>query len=174
MSALQTMFRGSFLFGLPDTEVDQALLWFPNISSVRRKGPSGDNLFPSWSWAGSVGPVYYSTIFAHSCVKWKDAVTKHFLTSDEFRRPDSKRGNSRWYRKTLGGFICCRGSTSGRYPNFYETGHTGMLFLHPVGFLCERQKKPIFLRDTGCLTFRALSCSFSSPTNAPTRVLALS
>ncbi|KAF2188338.1 HET-domain-containing protein, partial [Zopfia rhizophila CBS 207.26] len=56
LSYLEMSFQGfEFLYGLPDTELDQALLWYPKSDQHRRQSRNGDNLFPSWSWAGWVG-----------------------------------------------------------------------------------------------------------------------
>ncbi|OCL10386.1 HET-domain-containing protein, partial [Glonium stellatum] len=50
MAHLETSFRGLFLFGLPDKELDQALLWYPTSCSHPRQSRDGKRLFPSWSW----------------------------------------------------------------------------------------------------------------------------
>ena len=56
------MFRGEFLHGLPDNELDSALLWCPTGSSERRiDARTGEPLFPSWSWLGWIG---------HACFPW--------------------------------------------------------------------------------------------------------
>ena len=52
-SLLQPAFKGHFVFGLPETELDIALLWQPNSHFRRRVHPeSKAPLFPSWSWVG--------------------------------------------------------------------------------------------------------------------------
>ena len=59
-SLLQPAFKGDFLFGLPETELDIALLWQPT-SVIRRRVDLETRapLFPSWSWAGWIGEVTY-------------------------------------------------------------------------------------------------------------------
>lgn len=58
---LQAAFKGDFLFGLPETELDFALLWQPASLIRRRVHPQTQKpLFPSWSWAGWIGEVRYS------------------------------------------------------------------------------------------------------------------
>jgi hypothetical protein len=42
-----------FLSGLPASLFDVGLLWYP-VRPLRR----GDRAFPSWPWAGWVGPVW--------------------------------------------------------------------------------------------------------------------
>ncbi|OCL12260.1 HET-domain-containing protein, partial [Glonium stellatum] len=57
---LQTSFRGSLIFGIPDTAFDAGLLWYPRGRLTRRRDPeNGSPIFPSWSWAGWAGPVTY-------------------------------------------------------------------------------------------------------------------
>ncbi|KAI9738716.1 MAG: hypothetical protein M1834_008221 [Cirrosporium novae-zelandiae] len=49
-----------FVFGLPATFLDIALLWKPRGLLNRRRDPkSGKALFPSWCWAGWEGTVEY-------------------------------------------------------------------------------------------------------------------
>jgi hypothetical protein len=54
LTTLSPIFRGGFLFGLPELYFDAALLWEPMpFSPVRRRNA----LFPSWSWLGWQGHV---------------------------------------------------------------------------------------------------------------------
>jgi hypothetical protein len=53
-------FRTQFIHGIPEGELDAALLWSPIGSSVRRCDPqTGEFLFPSWSWLGWIGHAAY-------------------------------------------------------------------------------------------------------------------
>ncbi|PMD22293.1 HET-domain-containing protein [Hyaloscypha hepaticicola] len=55
MRALSPAFKSGFLSGLPLVFFNSALLWQPQGYAVRRvarKGVSGANCLPSWSWAG--------------------------------------------------------------------------------------------------------------------------
>ena len=57
---LQPALKGDFLFGLPEIELDIALLWPPVSLISRRVDPTTKKpLFPSWSWAGWVGSIKY-------------------------------------------------------------------------------------------------------------------
>jgi hypothetical protein len=106
-------FRGSFIHGLPDTELDSALLWCPLGSSERRVDPeTGEPLFPSWSWLGWVGHAAYpwaversfpcSTI--QSPLLWRDAGVEStedsWFTGDQYRLcdlfPEHAKSTSRW------------------------------------------------------------------------------
>ncbi|KAK3315522.1 heterokaryon incompatibility protein-domain-containing protein [Apodospora peruviana] len=61
------LFRGTFIAGLPDTELSAALLWAPLGSQHRRLDPkTGEALFPSWSWLGWVGHVAYPWLIERS------------------------------------------------------------------------------------------------------------
>ncbi|KAK3626290.1 hypothetical protein LTR56_019867 [Elasticomyces elasticus] len=55
---LFVLFQDEFLFGLPASELDIALLWQPKEPLERRIDPyTRQPMFPSWSWAGWVGGV---------------------------------------------------------------------------------------------------------------------
>ena len=54
---LQQQFGSRFLAGLPEAYFDQALLWMPFHSQIRRT--DADHTFPSWSWAGWIGQIRY-------------------------------------------------------------------------------------------------------------------
>ncbi|KAF2836077.1 HET-domain-containing protein [Patellaria atrata CBS 101060] len=54
------LFRGRFVWGIPDTELVAGLLWHPVGQSKRRVEPkTGNPLFPSWSWLGWSGVAVY-------------------------------------------------------------------------------------------------------------------
>jgi hypothetical protein len=80
--AIQGMFFGTFIYGLPDSEIDFALLWCPIGPTKRRIDPKTEApLFPSWSWLGWIGPVAYPwaqerqfPLTTRECdVSWRDA-----------------------------------------------------------------------------------------------------
>jgi hypothetical protein len=56
-----TPFKHDFFFcGLLESGLDWALLWHPQGPLRRREGlPPRNRLFPTWSWAGWVGPAGY-------------------------------------------------------------------------------------------------------------------
>ncbi|OWY55790.1 hypothetical protein AALT_g11147 [Alternaria alternata] len=134
LSVLRTSFRGDFLFGLPDTELDQALLWQPKGALSRRKDRNGNELFPSWSWAGWEGGVRYWPNLALSRVQWKDAFTGRYFTSCRFRRPETAEPDDAWFqddwvrrnpsleREEWWTYDLC----------YHEKENPDMLFLHPV------------------------------------------
>ncbi|OCK73220.1 HET-domain-containing protein, partial [Lepidopterella palustris CBS 459.81] len=56
MTKLRPIFRGDFVFGLPTTELESALLWQPTDPLKRRVDEESKALIcPSWSWAGWEG-----------------------------------------------------------------------------------------------------------------------
>ncbi|KAL5882515.1 hypothetical protein ACKVWC_001520 [Pyricularia oryzae] len=60
LNHLEPVFKGQFLFGLPDTELAAALMWSPMGPTTRRSDPSTNKpLFPSWSWLGWTGQASY-------------------------------------------------------------------------------------------------------------------
>lgn len=95
-SLLQPGFKGDFLFGLPETELDIALLWQSNSLIRRRLNPETNKpLFPSWSWAGWAGEVAYLWTrhqLDDLCrVEWQCTDSRSgsicFCTSNELRVP---------------------------------------------------------------------------------------
>lgn len=48
-----------FWYGIPAFAFDQALLWYPKEQLQRRRDLDGNELFPSWSWAGWKGACHY-------------------------------------------------------------------------------------------------------------------
>jgi hypothetical protein len=159
LSYLKMAFRGSFLVGLPDTELDQALLWYPNSNQHRRQSSQGDDLFPSWSWAGWVGGVRYRSNLALSRVRWKTPFSDGYFTSEEFRRPDLSTSDVLWYQQKwvednpklpqmLWEYDTC----------YYEIDCPEQLYLHPIGVSTAWEKR-IFSIDSQLLRFRALCCA---------------
>lgn len=144
LNQLRPWFRGDFLSGLPSTELDQALLWYPKGNTVRRTDQVGGILFPSWSWAGWVGQVEYWTGLAISGVKWKlpHSNPPVYCTTEELRTPSSDH-DEEWYRKEW--------SKSENYPgarfgpgelydgSWFERQDPTSLFLHPVAVEVDRR-----------------------------------
>lgn len=58
LSMLAISDREQYLCSLPVTCLDWALLWQPD-GRLRRREPSAESNFPSWSWIGWIGPVKY-------------------------------------------------------------------------------------------------------------------
>ncbi|KAJ4288590.1 hypothetical protein N0V90_011827 [Kalmusia sp. IMI 367209] len=163
LSVFKTLFRGRFVYGLPTTELDQALLWYP-ASSVQRRCRNGQELFPSWSWAGWVGQVCYWPNLALSRVKWKDAGSGRYFTSNQFRSPQEAQdpwyenewvlGNPNLDLEELWTYDLC----------YYENDNSEILYLHPVT-RSEHSANWVTLNhiedDKQQLQLRALSCWFS-------------
>ena len=91
---MRSLFRSDFLSGLPQAELDYCLLWQPCGSGLTRrkmKKKSGEKeedveIFPSWTWAGWIGPVEYAWCERLSRVEWVDENGQQF-TSGCFRAP---------------------------------------------------------------------------------------
>jgi Heterokaryon incompatibility protein (HET) len=166
-SLLQPAFKGDFLFGLPETELDVALLWQPNSLIRRRFDPeTGNPIFPSWSWAGWVGEVKYKwtehVVDDLSRVKWHatNACTGQdgFFTSDDLRAPRDKVQD-----------VWESGITSERQsPYYYEHDNPDIWCLHPTA--PKDQRLPLYLIHSGShqLRFNAHSAFFRiSTTHRP-------
>ncbi len=156
LAALRPLFRGEFIYGLPETELDLALLWRPSGMLSRNVDPAtGKALFPSWSWAGWVisGGVRLETDHQpRSRVMWKvfgasEGPNKYF-SSTQCRSPlaDKAAFATKW--------VACGGS-------YYEDGHLDILFQHPIAPAEERIARQ-WLRtpDSHNLEFRTLAAVF--------------
>ncbi|KAF7197339.1 hypothetical protein HII31_01149 [Pseudocercospora fuligena] len=55
---LAPLFKDGFRFGLPKNELDTQLLWQP-MGNIKRRTENGTGrpIYPTWSWAGWVGPM---------------------------------------------------------------------------------------------------------------------
>jgi hypothetical protein len=60
MSFLSEKFEWVFCWGLPNDNFALALLWTSPSTSRREARDSQNRLFPSWSWAGWLGPASYN------------------------------------------------------------------------------------------------------------------
>lgn len=157
-SLLQPAFKGDFLFGLPETELDIALLWQPDSLIHRRVDPgTGAPLFPSWSWAGWVGEVKYKWtqhLVDDLCrVKWQctspQSGKTYFLTSEELRAP---RNGDHGPWEYVGG---TRGP-----PYYYQRSNPDIWCLHPVAPKNQRKSRTLIQPGSQALTFKAFTAFF--------------
>ena len=160
-SLLQPAFKGDFLFGLPETELDIALLWQPTSLICRRVNPeTKEPLFPSWSWAGWIGEVAYQwtrhQVDDHSRVEWQCTESKggniRFCTSNELRAP--KYGDhDRWE---------CISDDRGT-PYYYQPNNPDIWCLHPVAPKHKRSNYMLIQPGSHRLIFRAYTACFRTP-----------
>lgn len=157
-SLLQPAFKGDFLFGLPETELDVALLWQPDSHVRRRVNPETKApLFPSWSWVGWIGPVTYTWLRYRlddlSRVEWQctDSTGEnvHFCTSNELRAP--KYGEHDRWEVRHG----AQGST-----HYYQHNNPDIRCLHPVAPKHKRSNRLLIQPGSHHLTFRANTAFF--------------
>ena len=158
VSLLQLGFKGDFLFGLPETELDIALLWQPDSHIRRRVNPETKApLFPSWSWAGWVGEVAYlwtrHQLDDLSRVEWqcRDPESRNirFRTSDELRAP-RHREYGRWE------FVPNERGT----PYYYQRNNPDIWSLHPVAPKVERSSDTLIQPGSHQLIFKAFTAFF--------------
>lgn len=169
LNQFQTWFRSDFLSGLPLTELDQALLWYPKMDVTRRKDQSGNDLFASWSWVGWVGQCGYLSGLALSCIRWRctDFQSATHCTSDDLRRPTNDGDLNQFYHswtemRQTGPGDETHGSETHVYDScWYEQTDPGTLYLHPTSAKSTRPAHPASEWRAGCLEFQALTCSFS-------------
>lgn len=169
LNQFRTWFKGDFLLGLPSTELDQALLWYPKSDIVRRKDQSGSYLFPTWSWVGWVGQCGYWSGLVLSCIRWRirDAQSSTYCISDDFRRPsdDRKRLEFQHDWEERGQATSQEGLRN--YETYiydscwHEKTDPTTLYLHPVSGQSSRIAHPALKWRSGCLEFQALTNFFS-------------
>lgn len=132
LQCLKPRFRSKFVFGLPETELDMAILWQPVSSGRPREDDSGHLLFPSWSWAGWDGKVDYLLSNAEILprIAWKDFSSNTYIDLDTFRSPIDKSAEnaSTWILS----------SSDATFENFHESHDPLRLFLHPTARENER------------------------------------
>lgn len=155
VSLLQPAFRSDFLYGLPETELDVALLWQPTSGIRRRINEStGEPTFPSWSWAGWIGEIDYvwtrHLLDDLSRVQWQvqSTVKTEYLTSDQLRASQSGQHGFWEYVENVDP---SRQST----PYYYQREHPDIWCLHPTAPKEARPPRPLLLPGTHELRFKA-------------------
>lgn len=148
---LRPIMRGGYVYGLPETELDEVLLWQP-VGPMKRRvlSDNGNPIFPSWTWAGWIGPVYYLYADVFSEVTWQ-AVDQQEFSSEEFRYPNEckDQNDGKWEHRNAAFWHYYVHSDS---PDIY--------YLHPTAL--ERERPPRLRLDTklGRLLFWAFSAHF--------------
>ncbi|MCJ1434123.1 hypothetical protein MMC27_003489 [Xylographa pallens] len=128
-NGFRPLFRSDFVFGLPRSELDSQLLWQPSGPLTRRRDSiSGQPLFPSWTWAGWVGPVKCNTDENLSRIEWIESDGKAFLGQD-FRYPkDANQDVTRreQYRAQW------KEALENGVPYYWERDNPRLWFFHPT------------------------------------------
>lgn len=156
-SLLQPAFRCDFLYGLPETELDVALLWQPASSILRRiDKATGKPLFPSWSWAGWIGEIDYvwtdHLLDDLSRVQWQvqGADKQEYLTSSQLRAPSSGYHES-WERVEAPGSMREETGT----PSYYQSEYPDIWCLHPTALSEARLSHSLLSQGSHELRFKA-------------------
>lgn len=157
VSLLQPAFKSDFLYGLPETELDVALLWQP-ASGIRRRidKSTGEPLFPSWSWAGWVGEIDYvwtdHLLDDLSRVQWQvhSADEQGYVTSDQLRAPNCGKHGT-WGRVEAPG---SNRQVTGT-PAYYQPEYPDVWCLHPTAPKEARLAHPLLLPGAHELRFKA-------------------
>lgn len=161
MALLQPAFRGEFLFGLPETELDITLLWQPCGNICRRiDKDTGKPLFPSWSWAGWVGPVCYRwsrhLLDDVSRVQWFDVGAlrdeDRFFTSEEHRFPSLDEHQKSLWQYVIG--------SDRDVPYYFEAANPDLFFLHPTILENKRPLRTRLKPGSHELRFKAFAANF--------------
>lgn len=149
-------FRRDFIYAMPSSELELALLWQP-ASVLNRRSSLGDGQypFPSWSWVawkgGLIIPVEGAARFSR--VTWVDALgMKKEFTSDEWRGAQS----TSWQ--------IVPGRSLQLAPWYFEESDPDTRFAHPISEdIPPKLMQYQFLKpDNHQLTFYALRARVSS------------
>ncbi|KAI9730208.1 MAG: hypothetical protein M1834_005972 [Cirrosporium novae-zelandiae] len=156
MAFIRPTFRGDFLYGLPSTELDTALLWQPIGTGTRRlHSVTGMLLFPSWSWASWAGSVSYDLSDPMSIlgrITWLDSTTSCPFTSDEYRSSVSTETPTKWE-------LAERGTSDTQIVNPYyvDPSDPDLHFLHPIEPELSRPSRYFLRPGSQTLRFEALT-----------------
>jgi hypothetical protein len=166
-SLLQPAFKCDFLFGLPETELDNSLLWQPTGWTRRRDDSVTQTpIFPSWTWAGWTGKMRYdipsSNMYQEiSRVRWQftrgDSKETGLCSSNELRAP--RRGShSHW---VLGDSL---------YSGYWwEAANADLWCAHPVIAQRHREVRVLVQPSSHVLSFHAYTARFRVGTTHSTR-----
>ncbi|RGP71732.1 heterokaryon incompatibility [Fusarium longipes] len=113
LSVASRVFKGGFLYGIPEIIFERGLGWkpvFPHLNLQRRirsTRPHGTQLtpsdLPSWSWIGWKGPVHpgydeATRVATSECIEESTPITKWYTSRSPKDPPDQWRSiNSTWY-----------------------------------------------------------------------------
>ena len=179
LALLRPLFKSDFIHGLPETELDMALLWQPSAPNFHRRVDlvTGEADFPSWSWAGWVGPCSYFDWTDHvlddlSMVHWQDGTTGLFFTSDELRAPAGRPT----FKPDVppnrdAGWTARRSRERVLYDMlaWMEDRNPALWYLHPTANENERTPRTLVLPGSQKLRFRALTAFFTLAFNRTKR-----
>ncbi|CAG8955756.1 hypothetical protein HYFRA_00011623 [Hymenoscyphus fraxineus] len=70
LSLMSASFPGSFISGLPEMFLDEALLWQPKESMQRRQATTFEDSPPSWSWVGWEGGIMREEWLEHFAIEY--------------------------------------------------------------------------------------------------------
>ena len=174
-NALAARLNCEFIHGLPDTELEDALLWCPIGSSTRRVDEkTGESLFPSWSWLGWSGKAAYPghserdfpASSVNSPLQWYSATSAEIFTGEEYRAWNASEGaldytslRQHWKRHTQDNWCWVKevnGQVESHMPLHHPVNSAG--FWRPFRFLPEDSDED----DELCrqLEFKTLSARF--------------
>lgn len=160
-TGFRPLFRSDFVFGLPRSELDSQLLWQPSGPSTRRRDPVSDQpLFPSWSWAGWVGPVKCNIDENLSRIEWIESGGQRFSGKD-FRYPKGANqdvARRQEYRAQW------KGALEDGVPYYWERDNPRLWFFHPTAPEEQRTLGPNLKSRTNHLVFEAETTEFNPST----------
>lgn len=151
MNYLRPIMRSGYVYGLPETELDEALLWQPvGLTKRRVHSDNGNPIFPSWTWTGWIGAVHYLYADVFSEVTWR-AMDNQGFSSEEYRYPKEckDRNDGKWEHRN-----------AAFWHYYVNSDEPDIYHLHPTAL--ERERPPRLRLDTtlGHLQFWTLAAMF--------------
>ncbi|KAL8690679.1 MAG: hypothetical protein Q9218_003924 [Villophora microphyllina] len=160
-TGFRPVFRSDFVFGLPQSEIDSQLLWQPSGPlSRRRDHKNGQPIFPSWTWAGWVGPVNCNIDENLSRIQWIESDGQRFSGKD-FRYP---KGANQEATKRQEYRARWKGSLEDDVPYYWERDNPRLWFFHPTAQEEQRTLGPNLKGATNHLVFEAETAEFNPST----------
>ncbi|PKS06138.1 hypothetical protein jhhlp_007455 [Lomentospora prolificans] len=152
---LYPLFRGGFIYGLPETELDYCLSWEAVDDLDRRRDAGGEPLFPSWSWAGWVGAINLNWKERLSCIKWVNKEDGREYSTADYRAPSTAFADETRTYQWLQEWKETRNNSTFHY--FSHPDEPDTWFLHPTAPEAERRRdlRPAYHPTAGLLEFRA-------------------
>lgn len=143
---------GTAVSGLPVTYFEAALMWQPAGKLRRKNSDSNGNAYPSWSWAGWAGPIWYPffEIDGHETHQ----INKWYLYS---RHPD---GNSNLYT-LLQPYVGSGGTKTGTEKTTWTArppDHAGVAIAGTDDIVLTNGTDPFYSQLPAILEYSVLLC----------------
>lgn len=152
-----------YLCNLPETELDEALLWQPRGEAVKRDLEAGEHI-PSWSWTGWEGGVTYGvteiSMATNKSILWPLKSEIRWLVEDNASMAEIEIGSQdlRLHRNQWKADGWQHATTRGHKflrHYYFHAQLPGHRFQHPFALTASQKPKVSLRRTSGALCFMA-------------------